>query len=124
VSGKGYRGTLFFTQEVGWDEVTGAWAATPSDVARAEAAFPAAVRAAMPGFQRPLKEYYRQYAGVVMEGKRKLVLLLLHQNALVDLEGDEKKRVVLVSDGGDTYINAIFDVASGRFDWVATHGEA
>jgi hypothetical protein len=105
-------------------DATGSWAVGSDDVARLEAGFPAAVRKALPDLARPLSTYFRQYAGIVRDGRRWIVVLGIRESALGNFEGEEEKRFLQISDGGDDYIDAEYDAESGTFAWISIHGEA
>lgn len=70
----------------------------------------------------PLDKYYRQYAGVIKNGKKTICVSFLssRSESLESLKGDVK----IVMDGGANYFQAQFDLESDSFDLVMFNGEA
>jgi hypothetical protein len=63
---------------------------------------------------------YRQYAGFVEDGERKVYI-----NAFCDDMGiDWKRTVVFVMDGGACYWQAVYNVETGEVEWLTVNGEA
>lgn len=63
---------------------------------------------------------FRQYAGFIEDGERKIYI-----NAFCDDPGmDWKREVVFVLDGGDCYWQAIFNVTTGEVEMLIVNGEA
>ena len=126
VSGTDYKGVIFAMspEEIAHWEATAFWTPTAEDVRRLEAALPAALRAAAPMVKTPLKEYFRQYLGVVREGRRLVLVFAIHEPSLEEIEEELLKEPRLVNDGGDAYIDGVYDAAKGTFESVGPHGEA
>ena len=137
VDGPGYRGVILPASA--WPshayEVEGHWAVTVEDVRRAEAALPAAAKRLVPELEVPLERYVRQYVGIVSEGRRALYVNLLHEDSVAphpdddpDEDPDERdawrRKLVVVDDGGDWYVEGFFDPDRGEFTELFVHGEA
>jgi hypothetical protein len=109
--------------------VTSGWDPAFSQVRQAEARLPGFV-AKNRRPERPLSEYYRQYLGVVIDGK-KLIYVNLFPRSLVERRefpaasrDDWRSEFVNVCDGGDDFWGALFDLEkqlffSPRFNGVA-----
>lgn len=65
--------------------------------------------------------YYRQYAGLVIEGRR-----LIYINAFVRTANISDWRIqpALICDGGQAYWGVLYDPATGEFFDLAFNGEA
>lgn len=67
-----------------------------------------------------LDEYTRQYAGIVLDGKR-----VIYANYFCNTAGmDWKKNFVLVMDGGECYFQLMYDPGSGAYFDLRVNGEA
>jgi hypothetical protein len=63
---------------------------------------------------------YRQYAGFIEDGERKIYI-----NAFCDDPGmDWKRNVVFVMDGGACYWQAVYNVDTGEVEMLIVNGEA
>jgi hypothetical protein len=105
----------FFTADL-----VGAWQPDPRDIARAEAALPAAIAAGFARLAAPVDassrppHYHRQYAGFLRGGER-----VLYLNAVAHVDrGDNRFRdeALMRCDGGTSSFGAVFDPAKGFFD--------
>lgn len=112
------------------------WVPTPPQIWRLEQALPAYFRAAAvlePVAQREhidteaadrlLPRYYRQYAGLIVGGRR-----IVYLNAVIGEESntryfDWRHKVIGVCDGGTITFGVEFDPATGKFDHFAFNGE-
>lgn len=122
------------------------WQPGPEEIARLEERFPAfmANLKKMPSDYQPLHEYYRQYLGIIRNGKKTICVNLFHYSFVEErlkrphLEPRIGKAIqagkpaedfwkldpIWVSDGGAYYFSVQFDVESGKFLWVAFNGHA
>jgi hypothetical protein len=64
-------------------------------------------------------EYFRQYVGVVVSGRK-----LIYLNAFGFEQTDWKTRFVSVCDGGPSFWGAIYDPATGKFSDLDKNGVA
>ena len=133
VEGPGYRGVIL--ARTAWPdhayEVEGFWTPTVQDVGRAEAALPAAAREHAPELTVPFERYYRQYVGIVDEGRRLLYVNMIHEaffaqerEAGDDDRQDPRTVLLVVDDGGDWFVEGFFDPASDTFTQLWVHGES
>jgi len=108
------------------------WEPGPADIARLEELFPAfmAGQKTRPDYQ-PLHEYYRQYAGVIRNGKKIICVNLFHytfvQEGLKDPRRAEdfwKIDPIFVSDGGSYFFMVLFDLETGTFHSLIFNGYA
>jgi hypothetical protein len=113
----------------GPERVTSGWDPTPSQVAQAEAQLPAFVTTNRRP-ERPLSEYYRQYLGVVIDGK-KLIYVNVFPRSVVNrrdlpeaLRDYWREEFVSVCDGGDDFWGALFDLEKQLFFFPRFNGVA
>jgi hypothetical protein len=66
-------------------------------------------------------QYFRQYLAVVVNGKKTIFV-----NALCSIEAGEdwRKRLIVVSDGGKCYWNAVYDPITQTFSNLVINGRA
>jgi len=100
--------------------ISSGWDPTADQIAQAEGRFPGLVTA-MGRPDRPLDEYYRQYLGVVIAGRR-LIYVNLFPRMLVERPerfggANDFWRTVFVRacDGGDAFWGVLFDPQTLRF---------
>jgi len=100
--------------------ISSGWSPTAGQIAQAEARLPSFVTANRRP-KGPLREYYRQYLGVVI-GDRKLIYVnlfprwLLERRELLGLvRHDWRTGFVDICDGGDEFWGALFDPEAARF---------
>lgn len=62
---------------------------------------------------------YRQYAGYIEDGQRKIAI-----NAFCTSFRNWRREVIFVMDGGDCYWQAIYNVTTGEVDMLTVNGEA
>lgn len=104
-------------------KIQGGWELGDSDVALLEAHLSdiskLRSRCCMPGVITSPRGFYRQYAGVVIGGRR-----LIYINAFPKdfIPKDWRSRLVDVCDGGSGFWGALFDPATGKFSDLATNG--
>jgi hypothetical protein len=105
----------------------GVWEPTAKDIKRLEGLLPAYVAAhppqLAPDLLRTLKQYKRQYAGVIQKGRR-----IIYVNVFLSYPSygsdDWRRTAVVVCDGGAAFWGIEFDVASGTFSNLFTNGVA
>jgi hypothetical protein len=75
---------------------------------------------------RALKEYVRQYAGVVSGGRRLVYVNLFHESFLQFAGPDVRwtSQPVVVCDGGDSFWGLSFDVDAKTFSPPSFNGSA
>jgi hypothetical protein len=66
-------------------------------------------------------QYFRQYLAVVVNGRKTIFV-----NALCNIQPgqDWRKRLIILSDGGKCFWNAIYDPATQKFSDLAVNGRA
>ncbi len=74
---------------------------------------------------RPLHEYYRQYAGVVSNGRKLIYAGLLHESTFEDPTDfpDWRSEAVIMCDGGDYAWGVAFDPKTRTFQPPEFNGE-
>ena len=121
------------------------WTPSPADINRLEKLLPEYMgQLDTPDDYQPLEEYYRQYAGVIRNGKRMIFVNLFHSSSAGDwvdwLEKDPDllKRLaergitedqwlymgLTVCDGGAYFFTIRFDVETGTFEYPSFNGHA
>jgi len=108
------------------------WQPSASDVARLEKLLPGFMRSqkALPRDYQPLHEYFRQYVGVVRNGKKLIGVSFVHSSILETLERiqgktwDFRKTPLAVSDGGAYVFHLQFEPATGSFSDLRFNGNA
>ena len=118
------------------------WQPGPADIARFEKLLPAFMaRQKTPEDYQPLHEYYRQYVGIVRDGKKRICVNLFHHGFVQDVlrtshldpvtrkpvqkaEDFWKHEPVIVDDGGAYFFRVQFDVGAGSFDSLGFNGYA
>jgi len=127
VAGEGYRGCVLAPRDgyrfaLNCDAV---WLPSAAQIAAAERGLAAFVADEEPELARKLPSYYRQYLGIVRDGRRLIYINVMHQESLTeDPEIDPTKELIFVSDGGDWYFQLEYDVATGRYLEFGVNGEA
>lgn len=100
-----------------------AWQPSPADIAHLEARLPEFLHRAKPRRAlRPLHEYYRQYGGVIKNGRKTICVSFLHESSGESLES-LKSDIMIHADGGAYYFQAQFDLESDSFDQESFNGE-
>jgi hypothetical protein len=115
----------------------GVWRPTTSDIARLEKALPDFMRRQkhLPADYHPLHEYFRQYVGIVRDGKKTIGINFAHFSflkAMVNLDlqlhkgkaEDWRQRPIVVDDGGAAFFHLQFDPATGLFSALLFNGVA
>jgi hypothetical protein len=74
-----------------------------------------------PALWSKLSEYKRQYAGMVENGRRKILVNFFCNSARIK---DWKLHPVVVEDGGDCFFQIKYDVEAGTFSDLYVNGEA
>ena len=108
------------------------WQPSAGDVARLEKLLPGFMRSqkALPRDYQPLHEYFRQYVGVVRNGKKLIAVSLIHSSILEAEERIQGKRWdflkthLAVSDGGAYVFQLQFEPATGFFSDLRFNGDA
>jgi hypothetical protein len=106
------------------EHVTTFWLPTPSQVEAAQRALPAYLRTTGEKITRRkivLREFFRQYVGVVVRGKRLMYLNAFPAPAPRSADArDAQVKAYVVCDGGSSFWGAEFDPATNtfnHFDW-------
>ena len=107
-------------------EVEGYWTPTEDDILFLEEKLPSFLREQSTSFHREppvweqLDTYKRQYAGVIVNGRK-----IVYGNFFCTDAGiDWKKNWVFVLDGGDCFFQFQLDVADGTFRGLTVNGDA
>jgi hypothetical protein len=121
------------------------WKPGPADIDRLEKLLPEHMRQIKtPDDYQPLQEYYRQYAGVIRNGKKMIFVNFFHASYVKDwLRFAEKDpdlqkrlaengikedawlyRLMIVFDGGAYFFTIQFDVETGTFSYPRFNGYA
>lgn len=111
------------------------WQPSASDVARLEKLLPDFMRSqkALPHDYQPLNEYFRQYVGIVRNGKKIIGVNFVHSSFFETMASvkpqdgkteDLQKRPILVMDGGAYFFHLQFDPATGSFSDLRFNGYA
>lgn len=107
-------------------EIEGYWTPTGEDILLLEKALPSFLQENSTSFRREpavweqLDTYKRQYAGVVMNGRK-----IIYGNFFCSDPGtDWKKEWIFVMDGGDCFFQLQFDIASRAFSGLMVNGDA
>jgi len=72
-----------------------------------------------PGIARKLRDYRRQFVGIVVDGKRQIF-----GNFFCAFEGLTVTSPVSVDDGGDCFFSVVYDPAFRSFSALSINGEA
>ena len=101
------------------------WTPAKEDVARLEEKIEFYLRKVSdkrsPALWSKLRDYKRQYAGIVEGGRRKIYANFFCNNAKIT---DWKMRPVAVEDGGDCFFQIKYDIEAGTFSDLYINGEA
>jgi hypothetical protein len=101
------------------------WTPAKEDVARLEEKLEFHLRKVSdkrsPALWSKLRDYKRQYAGIVEGGRRKIYANFFCNNAKIT---DWKMRPVAVEDGGDCFFQIKYDIEAGTFSDLYINGEA
>jgi hypothetical protein len=111
------------------------WQPNASDIARLEKLLPDFMRSqsALPGDYQPLHQYFRQYVGIVRNGKRFIGVSFIHSSILETMERvqssqgkswDFRKTPIAVMDGGAYVFHLQFEPATGSFSNLRFNGYA
>jgi hypothetical protein len=100
----------------------GSWSPSTNDVAKAEGSISqiASLKAnyASPHIDHP-EQYFRQYVPIRQRGRN-----LFYINAFCDAPNYWRTQVVIVTDGGDYYWQALYDPATDRYSDLTINGRA
>lgn len=91
------------------------WSPSIGDLQDAEDA----VLAAPAGDREPVIDGYRQYAGIVEDGERKIIVSSMCQ----EMAGWDKEWI-LIMDGGPCFWEATYNVDTGEMEMLIVNGEA
>ena len=101
------------------------WTPTKEDVAKLEEKIEFHLRKVSdrrsPALWSKLRDYKRQYAGIVEGGRRKIYANFFCNSAKIT---DWKIRPVAVEDGGDCFFQIKYDIEAGTFSDLYINGEA
>jgi hypothetical protein len=107
-------------------EIEGYWTPTEQDILLLEENLPSFLLENSTSFRRKppvweqLDTYKRQYAGLIMNGRK-----IIYGNFFCSDPGtDWKEEWLFVMDGGDCFFQLQFDVASGTFSGLMVNGDA
>ena len=107
-------------------EIEGYWTPTGEDILLLEETLPSFLQENSTSFRREpavweqLDTYKRQYAGLVMNGRK-----IIYGNFFCSDPGtDWKKEWIFVMDGGNCFFQLQFDNASGAFSGLMVNGDA
>jgi hypothetical protein len=107
-------------------EIEGYWTPTAGDIRLLEENLASFLQANATSFRREppvwerLENYKRQYAGLVMNGKR-----VIYGNFFCsEPEPGWKEEWLFVMDGGDCFFQLQFDVANSTFSGLTVNGDA
>jgi hypothetical protein len=120
------------------------WTPGPADIARREKLLPKFMAGQKtPEDYKPLHEYYRQYLGVVRDGKKRICVNFVHYNFVREClerphlipvketvekggraEDFWKREPIEVNDGGADFFTVQFDVETGTFSYLGFNGYA
>jgi hypothetical protein len=113
--------------------VTGAWAVPPSVVARLEQdlpKLPSLVSQTCCGKGSSVANprlYFRQYAGVMVEGRRYVYINAFHDQPIYLRHQDKdmwRTKPVLVCDGGEGFWGVLYDPEARKFSQLSFNGSA
>ena len=113
--------------------IEGVWQPTTAQVAAFETALAPVLRLALRRSVRPsargfsVRDYYRQYGGLVVDGKQIIYVNAFHAGFLHYLEPDTAswhRSAVNVCDGAEWFFGAEYDVGSGRVRNLHFNGHA
>lgn len=109
--------------------VAGQWTPTAAEVAALEPRLGAVLGAhlAASGAAADVRDYYRQYAGFVMGGRRQIYVNGVHRSAVErepdpDHPFDWRTQAVGICDGGTITFGVIYDPATQEFTQFAFNG--
>jgi hypothetical protein len=113
--------------------VTGTWMPDAGTLRRVEQVLMPALEAALAESRRPgledlrASDYYRQYAGIALGGRKLVYINGFHREELslgsLRFDGDAWRTApILVADGGWAFFGAVFDPATGRIGPIGFHG--
>jgi hypothetical protein len=108
------------------------WQPSAGDIARLEKLLPEFMRRQkdLPRDYQPLHEYYRQYVGIVRDGKKVIGVSFIHSSILETMERvqgkrwDFRKTPIAVMDGGAYVFHLQFEPATGAFSNLRFNGYA
>lgn len=103
-----------------------AWGPGAAEIARLEAALPAALAAQRPGedWSAFPQNWRRQYVGIVRDGRR-YVYGNFYPRSVDDHAADSgrwRREPMLVCDGGPAFFGAEYDIEAGRISHLAFNG--
>ncbi|HWV23585.1 MAG TPA: hypothetical protein VNZ58_05305, partial [Thermomicrobiales bacterium] len=97
----------------------GYWLPGVSWLEKAEEAVTVAASAIPDPARQPILGGYRQYAGVVVNGERKIFI-----NSFCKEFGGWRSQYILVMDGGPCFWSALYDVTTGEIERLYVNGSA
>src|SRR5262245_35285292 len=90
------------------------WVPTRAEVASIERSLPGLLaRPSVRSPRAPVSEYFRQYVGVVANGRRLVYASFFHESSFKHFQSSWRDRAVIMCDGGDHFWGIVFDVDSG-----------
>lgn len=101
------------------NEIQAYWTPAQADVTALETALIAYLPQAVT-LSRPLSDYYRQYAGLVLDGRREIYANYFCNAHDIAWQID----LVEVADGGDCYFTIQYNPEAGTFSHLSVHGES
>lgn len=110
--------------------VTGAWAVSPAVVAQLEqdlSKLPSVVSQACCGKGSSVADprlYYRQYAGVEIEGRRYVYINAFREHLRHQDQDLWRSKPVLVCDGGEGFWGVLYDPEARKFSQLSFNGSA
>ncbi len=110
------------------EDVIGVWTPTNDDVLALETALVTALQA-MSRWEAPeilasLRQYLRQYLGVVVKGQRLILANFDRCSQLEDGQLEASFIPFLPEDGGSCFLEVLFDPATQTFPRIYIHGQA
>ena len=127
IDGDGYRGCVLqpraeYRAELECDEV---WLPGASEIAAAERGLAAFVKGEAPELAAKLPRYYRQYVGIVRNGRKLIYINAMHEESLAeDPELDPTSGLIFTMDGGDWYFQLEYDVDARAYLEFGINGVA
>ena len=108
------------------------WEPDPAEIARLEKLLPEFMAGQKtPEDYQPLHEYYRQYVGVVRDGKKRICVNFFHYGFVKEsvqrgreAEDFWKRDPIIMDDGGAYYFFIQFDLETGTFSQLRFNGYA
>jgi hypothetical protein len=106
----------------------GAWTPEEADVRKLEAGLQAYVQSAAPQrspqLWQKLDGYKRQYAGVLLDGRRVIYVNFVCNAVVAEGRMDWQRQPILVEDGGDCFFQLRYDAELDAYTDLSVNGEA